>query len=574
MTSVTREAWRLASLSVLYVVAGVLGRLTIIDGHSLSLAWPAAGVGAVWLATSSRRRLPLDLLLLGSVVFVVNLATGAPAALAGLFVVTNLLQAGAFVLLVRRLRPHLDRFGGADRIGSLRDLAALTTAAVLSCVVSASVGVTGLTVLGAGVDSWKAFLIWVGRNVTGVLVVGLLLLLLLERLRGAAPEDGLGARLRRVFWTSTRHAVEAVVIGLVSVGLLWAVFGAVEALPIGFLLLFSTVLAGVRLGPLGVVVHGLLLGTGAVAWTLADRGPFAGIPSLADRALVAQVFVSMIVVTGLVLALSRSERDRAIARLSELQATTAERAQLFGAVLEHMREGIAVVDADGSYVLHNPAGRRILAGAEELPPGVADSGVVLRMSTPDGTVVTAAEMPFARALAGEEVLGDYLVTPVGATEPIVLEVTAAQLPDSGGGTGPRAIVSYRDVTALRHDRDALATFAGVVAHDLKRPLSVITGWSESLADRFAEGPVGPEEGERTLARVTGAPSRWPGSSTTCCTTPSSGTPPCTRSTSTSPRPRTTPRGSSASVSRVPRSTSRPGCTPPPTRCWCGRCWTT
>ncbi|MCW2819252.1 MAG: sensor signal transduction histidine kinase [Marmoricola sp.] len=503
------------TFAALYVVAGILGRLTIIDGHSLSLAWPAAGVGTVWLATSSRRRAPVDLGLLAVIVYVVNATTGASPWLALLFVVTNLVQGGLFVALVRWWRPDLDRFGGEREIGSLADLGALTAAAVLGCAVSAGLGTVGLGLLSTGgdVDAVSAYLVWIGRNVTGILVVGTLGLLLLGRLGGAVDGRDLRARLRSTLWPSNRHAVEAGLLSATSITLLWAVFGTSDALPVGFLLLFTTVLAGVRLGPVGVVLHGLGLGTGALAFTLGGRGPFAAIDSVPDRALVAQTFVTMLIITGLVLALSRAERDRALAGLSELQEATQERALLFGAVLEHMREGIAVVDHEGTFVLHNPAGRRILADvpAGALPEDVAGSGHILRMTLPDGTEVAPDDMPFARALRGEEVIGDYLVTPVGASEPIVLEITAAQLPAPERTAGadrpdaaPRAIVSYRDVTALRHDRDALATFAGVVAHDLKRPLSVINGWSESLADRFSEGPVGPEEGTRTLARVTGA----------------------------------------------------------------------
>lgn len=517
MRTPTHEVWRRGGFATLYVVAGVLGRLTIIDGHAMSLAWPAAGVGAVWLATTDRRRAPVDVALLSAVVFGVNLATGASALLSLLFVATNLLQAVVFVRLVRWWRPDLDRFGGRREIGSLTDLGALSAAALLGCAAAAALGILGMGLLSVGgdVDRVSAYLVWAGRNLTGIVVVGTLGLLLLGRLRDVTDRADLVARLRAMFLPSTRHVVEASVVSLTSATLLWAVFGTSDALPVGFLLLFTTVLAGVRMGALGVVLHGFALGAGAVAFTLVGRGPFAAIASVPDRALVAQVFVTMLIVTGLVLALSRAERDRALTDLSDLQRATEERALLFGAVLDHMREGIAVVDGDGHYVLRNPAGRRMIAQGrgdfDETPIGFDESGRSIGMTHLDGTDVRPEEMPYRRALAGEEVVGDYLLTPTDSTEPIVLEVTAAPLPLVPGEARPasaaaydRAIVSYRDVTALRHDRDALATFAGVAAHDLKRPLSVINGWSEALEESFAAGPVGQEEGQRILARVTGA----------------------------------------------------------------------
>ena len=491
---------RLASWVGLYVVAGVLGRLTIIDGHALSLVWPAAGVGVLWLATSDRRRVTTDVVALATTVYLVNAATGATPSLALLFVLTNLLQVAVFVLVLRRLRPDLRGFGGAREPGSLVDLGMITGTALLSCLAAATVGYLGLGLLGTQ-GSLSNFLVWWGRNVTGVLVVGMLGLLLLGRLAGARGVGEVTERLRAAFWPSTREAVEVLVVAAISGGLLWVVFGSSDVLPVGFLLLFTSVLAGVRLGPLGVVVHGFSVGSGSVVFTLAGSGPFAAIGEVSERALVAQVFVSMTIVTGLVLAFSRVERDQALADLSALQRHTAERAQLFGAVLEHMKEGVMVLDDQGRYLLRNPAGLRMI--------GVTGHGDLVRdpssygLTHTDGSPVLPDQMPFRRALRGEDPVEDLLLTQPGQA-PRILEVTGAALPREDGLPADRAIISYRDVTAARHDRDALATFAGVVAHDLKRPLTVINGWSEALAEDFRAGPVSPEDGSRMLTRVTDA----------------------------------------------------------------------
>jgi signal transduction histidine kinase len=68
----------------------------------------------------------------------------------------------------------------------------------------------------------------------------------------------------------------------------------------------------------------------------------------------------------------------------------------------------------------------------------------------------------------------------------------------------RAVVNFRDVTADRQDRDALLSFAGVVAHDLFNPLTVIHGWAHSLDDAFDDGPVAPQDGKAMVARITSA----------------------------------------------------------------------
>ena len=65
---------------------------------------------------------------------------------------------------------------------------------------------------------------------------------------------------------------------------------------------------------------------------------------------------------------------------------------------------------------------------------------------------------------------------------------------------PKAVLSFRDVTAERADRDNLAAFAGVVAHDLINPLAVVRGWADLLAAQLDEGPVDPEKG-RSMVRL-------------------------------------------------------------------------
>ncbi len=480
----------------LYAAAGVLGRLTIIDGQSMSLVWPAAGVGALWLATSTRQRLPLDLLAMAAVVYAVNASTGATPALATTFVVTNLLQGLVFAALVGRLRPGLIAAGGGRSPGSIDDLGVVAGSAAAACLVAAAVGDLGLGLLGRDPTA-MAFVLWWGRNLTGILTVGVLGLLLLARY-GVPAGDPPAQRISR------RTAVEAAVLSTLSAGLLAAIFGRTEAPPVGFLLLFATVIAGVRLGPIGAGLHGLATGSAAVAFTLLGRGPFAGVGDLTERALYAQVFVMMTVLTGLVLAFNRAERNRALTDLQVLQAHTADRAQLFEAVLEHLREGVVVTDDQGRFLLRNNAGRALLG---ELP-GDSD-----RVQDPafydlkhlDGRPVQPEERPFRLAVEGHEVVADYLLRPRDGREPVVLEVAASPLPPSDpADPRPRAILTYRDVTALRHDRDALAAFSGVVAHDLKRPLTVINGWSEALAEDFAAGPVAPADGMRMLKRVTGA----------------------------------------------------------------------
>ena len=51
------------------------------------------------------------------------------------------------------------------------------------------------------------------------------------------------------------------------------------------------------------------------------------------------------------------------------------------------------------------------------------------------------------------------------------------------------VTTLRDVTRDQEERDQLVGFAGIVAHDLKNPLTVVRGWSESIQEELsADGP--------------------------------------------------------------------------------------
>ncbi len=81
----------LAVTTLLYFVFGLLGRFTIIDGETMSMVWPAAGVAMLAFALAPRRQwLVISVLLaLANVWF--NLLTGARPVLLAPFVAANLI---------------------------------------------------------------------------------------------------------------------------------------------------------------------------------------------------------------------------------------------------------------------------------------------------------------------------------------------------------------------------------------------------------------------------------------------------------------------------------------------------
>jgi signal transduction histidine kinase len=66
----------------------------------------------------------------------------------------------------------------------------------------------------------------------------------------------------------------------------------------------------------------------------------------------------------------------------------------------------------------------------------------------------------------------------------ILEIGAWPMDDTG-----KFMVLFSDVTAQRERLGELTGFAGVVAHDLRSPLTSLSGWLELIADSLADGDV-------------------------------------------------------------------------------------
>jgi diguanylate cyclase (GGDEF)-like protein len=121
---------------------------------------------------------------------------------------------------------------------------------------------------------------------------------------------------------------------------------------------------------------------------------------------------------------------------------------------------------------------------------VSETGVVAKpdfygLFHPDGQPLQPEDMPYRQALAGIAVRNmDVLVRNPGLPDGRILSVSAVALPDAGGER--LAVSIFHDVTAERRHRNELASFAGVVAHDLQNPLATVEGWSELLAETIGE----------------------------------------------------------------------------------------
>ena len=502
---------RTLGFTALYVAATFAGRLTVMDSTNLSLVWPAAGVSAVWFLAQHRSRWRVfDVLALTVATMVVNTATGAPAALATFFVVANLVQAWIFVALFRRWLPGLWGGGGDRPLAGLRELWRLVAAAFLSTAGGALIGPTGVWVVN-GDYSWPATAVWLTRNTVSILLIGAAGLRLGYLLHGhlARGAGALWAAVRST-WRSTplRRRAEYLAVTVLS-GLVYAaVFGLDHRLPLAFVVVVMTVWAGVRLHTGFVILHDLILGSVAILFTLAGTGVFANIASHPARALVAQLFVGMIAVVGLALALGRDERAALITDLEAERKSAADHAKLLTTILDAMTEGLTVVDEQGRFLVRNSAVQDLLGGVVSDTGRIAEPGYY-GLFHPDGTPLALEDMPHRRALAGGEAHHmDMLVRNPGVPDGRILRVGATALP--GDLKGSRyAVTVFHDVTAERRHRDELASFAGVVAHDLLNPLATVEGWTEALTEAFADHPGHPATAEAAdaAARIRRAAAR-------------------------------------------------------------------
>ncbi|MER7001613.1 ATP-binding protein [Dactylosporangium sp. NPDC000555] len=489
---------RTAVWALVYLLATIAGRKSIIDGSSLSLVWPAAGVSVLWFATQRRSRLRwLDPLALAAITVAVNTATGAAPVLACWFVVANLAQVGVFMRVLSRLSPHMWGAGGDEPLSRSADLWRLMAATVAGAAAGALVGPTAIW-LTTGRFHWSDGVVWFLRNAVSMLLIGAVGFRLGQhRSTGWRPGRPSAARLAEY---------AALIVG--SVAAYGAGFGT-KSLPLAFPLLAVTVWAALRLHTTFVVLHALCAGTAAVLFTLHDSGPFAAVASHPVRALLAQAFIGMVTVLGLSIALGRDERDELLGRLTVAGREAASQARLLTTIVNSMSEGVSVIRPDGRWIMRNPAAVALMGGVTSGTETVARPDHY-GLFHPDGTPLPGEEMAYVRALAGHDVRNqELLVRNSGVPDGRILSVSATRLPTDETAEGG-AVVVFHDVTAERRHRDELSSFAGVVAHDLLNPLTTIDGWAENLGDTLgtmpSDDPAVRDAGD-SLVRITRASGR-------------------------------------------------------------------
>lgn len=290
---------QVAGVALIYFLGARLGLTYAVVEGVVSLVWPPSGIALVAMLHFGRGVWPG--VVAGSLL--ANLSGGTPFTVAALIAAGATLEALAGLHLLRRradFHPSLDR---------RRDvLALLVFAALAAPLVSAFVGV-GALLAGALIPFAEApatWLRWWLGDMMGVLVVAPPLLVVLSHRRPTLPLAKLGEML-------------ALAVSIGAIGSL--IFGAAELAGHGYypasLAMFPFLIwAALRFDHWGASMATLAVSIIAIWGTSAGTGPFAA-ASAVDSLLRWCTYINVFAMTGLLLAASHAEAQRALAALLE-----------------------------------------------------------------------------------------------------------------------------------------------------------------------------------------------------------------------------------------------------------------
>jgi signal transduction histidine kinase/integral membrane sensor domain MASE1 len=455
---------RVLGFAVVYAVLSLVARLTVVDGQTVSLIWPGAGVAVLWLLAESPR---LQWRVLGPLLLIhmgVAWITGAPGPLVVLGAVSLVCQTWVVVALLRRWCPTLLGAGGTASFRSPRTLARTCAAALAGSAVGAVIGTSGVWASGSPWDGW-VLQAWFARHFTGILVVACVGHLAWEwRTQHVAPR------------TRGGHRTELALLWAISAVAVFLIF--LQPLPLVFLVMPLSVWSAARFPTFHAALHALALGAGGLLLTLVGEGPSQILPDPVQAVLVAQLFLIAVLLTGLAVGTLSDRIDELVVRMGRARARAAEQAELLAEMTESMDEGLIVLDRDGGIERSNGASRRL---AHHVSPGKPD--VVALMDLVDLALNPAADhTSAARAELG---VGDVWV-PLESGEDLVLAVSCSVLAGQGGDAdegdaGAGRLLVLRDVTEHRRGIRPLVGFASTAAHDLRGPLTAIRSWLDLAA---------------------------------------------------------------------------------------------
>lgn len=446
-----------------------------LPGSAVSLVWPSAGVVTFWIATATKRSLPVDLVVLTLAAMSVALSTGADLD----YSLARTIGTVAMALVFRQMLHRWTDLGrqplNTAAVRSPRTFACIGLAATAASLVDTVISLAALDAL-TDLSQWHMVAHRLSRGATAIFAVASTGFLLLDTLGRVARERVTGQTQSTLSSRTRRRAPEALGLSALTVFLVLLAQVWRPDLPISFLLFIPAVWVGARFAPFPAAVYALGTGLATIGFTLADLGRFAQVGTPVLAAFLAQLFFTVLFVTTLFLSLLSTRL-----RLAEGEAKS--RADVLDRLLATSSAGVLHLTEDGQIMLANPSAR-LLLDVDTSVTQVAELDLG-RLTLPDGTPLTQDLLPHVRALAGAQVSDEELriADPDGTNERF-LRVTAHLV--SGGEDGREVLITIGDMTEDHEHTSALSAFAGEVAHDLKNPLTVIEGWAEMLESELGD----------------------------------------------------------------------------------------
>ena len=302
-------------VAAIYYGSAYLGLLLAFKKTNASPVWPPSGIAFAALLLLGYRVWPgvaIGAFLANMVVFLINQTAGVPGAIAlSLWIaIGNTLEAVCGMMLLRRLGAATGPFNRALSVFKF-----LGTA-LLMCLVSSTVGTTGLAVF--EVAPWVMysqiwFTWWLG-DLAGVLILTPALLSLFER-------SGRSERSRPRWETALLFAA------LFAVGLMtfevWLPSGILHSQV--YLLIPFFLWSAFRFGQRHVTLAIPVISAIAILATVSGSGPFFIVDSLNMSLLLLQSFVCMMALTMLSLVAVLTERRQASEQLAAINETLEQR---------------------------------------------------------------------------------------------------------------------------------------------------------------------------------------------------------------------------------------------------------
>ncbi|MDQ1130411.1 ATP-binding protein [Microbacterium sp. SORGH_AS_0888] len=438
-------SWPLIAL-VLVAVAYASVLLSGPDA-SVSLWWPAAGLGVCFALRAERRRLPAALAVIGLCTLVAELAGGRGAPLA---VPYGLISAVEVAVVILVLRPGAQGF----RLRTTRDASRLVVAALTAALITGAL-ISTTTLLLKGTEF--------GQTLVNTFAAHLAALLLITPLAALPP--GSLDRLPRV----ESLAQATVLVASIPLAFLPGSFLPLATLPFAFI-----VWGAARLPAALALGEALFLASASLLLT-AILGPpsYISILDAREMALVIEAYMITIAVFTIMLVTTRYE-----ARAAMATATSASQLLSGGLVDSQVGLVIAQQEADGIIIVWaNRSAFHMLN--DELSEDRTWSGPLARNAVASMTehVQTVYEKPEGGVIS---VLAHPIPDQGGRFSTQLVDVTASVRMTRAREAAEQARAAARTALAeLERQRDDLIA---TTSHELRTPITSIAGYTELLQE--------------------------------------------------------------------------------------------